>query len=324
MSFRLAVLVCTICSIYHIRADDVDRYFKCRRICDDYLDTKLRSNVCQGAMNIMPKPSVHKACLKGKALGFEHACVPSCMGSPKKEGSFEGNSYEACKSMTKKPIPNHQFPWCRRGYDSTYAKVKEGVIEILESLSEDDNVNDEIDVEHNVVVEDDIESKNTENNNNIENDIENDFEKDLMNNHQNHLTDTNVGETILSGERLDDYDVMETNDRESENLSDTNHNIVDSKEKDDNEEIIVAEHFDEADNVHEADEVDQDDQADDEINQDGNVNETNDFDEHKEDQVMESPNELEMDPTQNQYDVDGQKLKEEGQTNYLRYDTQEF
>lgn len=80
----------------------------------------------------MPKPSVYNACMKGKTLGLEHACMSSC-AREFNEKKFEVSSYKACKSMMKKSIPNHQFPWCRRGYDNTFNMAQEIFSETLKT-----------------------------------------------------------------------------------------------------------------------------------------------------------------------------------------------
>lgn len=85
--------------------------------------------VCQGARNINPMPTVHKACVKGHFMGFEQSCLPTCMEDEdqlqySKDGDEVSKSYVACKSFVKKPRPNHQLPWCRRGFDYAYEKTK--------------------------------------------------------------------------------------------------------------------------------------------------------------------------------------------------------
>ncbi len=145
MLFRFAKLSLINLLTLNVKADHVQRYITCRSICKDYLNTNHETNVCQGAINIMPKPFVHKACMKGKLLGFEHACMSSCTEDMMK-GSSDGSSYEACKSLKNKPLPNHQFPWCRRGYDDTYNRVTKRISELTEFMFGDiegiDNTDD--------------------------------------------------------------------------------------------------------------------------------------------------------------------------------------
>lgn len=119
---------------------------ECVSICKDYRDSSYKSNVCQAALNIMPKPDVHNACIRGKMLGFEHSCMSSCMNA-KDTGRYSKNSQDACKSLAKKPLPNHQLPWCRRGYDSTYDKVQGMIDDILVQVSDETKHDQSIDSE---------------------------------------------------------------------------------------------------------------------------------------------------------------------------------
>ena len=88
--------------------------------------------MCQAALHINPKPSVHKACTKGDLKGFNDVCLPACMGEP-----LKGNSYHACKAFWKAPRPNNQLPWCRRGYDQTYERVKGDIEKLAITLTRD-------------------------------------------------------------------------------------------------------------------------------------------------------------------------------------------
>ncbi len=115
----------------HCTSEKTIQYKQCRQICKDFLEDEFKkSNICQGAHNIKPKKaSVHKACMKGKFMGYEHACMPTCMYDEYRGGEVEpGNSYEACKAFWKRPRPNNELPWCRRGYDYAYEVVKNDLV----------------------------------------------------------------------------------------------------------------------------------------------------------------------------------------------------
>lgn len=79
----------------------------------------------------MPKPEVYNACLRGKTIGFEHACMSSCIEDTN-DARSKMNSSNACKSMERKPLPNFQLPWCHRGYDKTFSNVKEIISDVIE------------------------------------------------------------------------------------------------------------------------------------------------------------------------------------------------
>ena len=128
---KVLLFLCSL--LFTVYSINLDRFKQCRVVCKDYLDLKFHSNVCNAARQILPKPSVHQACIRGKKVGFEHACMSSCNGD---DDSIQ-SSLETCKMYSSKPIPNHQFPWCRRGYDNTYAKVKEEIYDILPSLNKE-------------------------------------------------------------------------------------------------------------------------------------------------------------------------------------------
>lgn len=106
-------------------ADNSAQYQQCKTICNEYEKSKLKSNTCQAALNVSPKPSTHKACTRGEIVGYDHACLPSCMGKPHEGRSYEpGNSYEACKRFRNK---QSSLMWCRTGYDRSYKQVKEDI-----------------------------------------------------------------------------------------------------------------------------------------------------------------------------------------------------
>ncbi len=131
MSCIIVIAIALLVTIDFTQGSVTSRYFKCQLFCKDYLDSKYKSNVCQGAFNIMPKPDVYNACLRGKTIGFEHACMSSCIEDTN-DARSKMNSSNACKSMERKPLPNFQLPWCHRGYDKTYSKVKEIISDAIE------------------------------------------------------------------------------------------------------------------------------------------------------------------------------------------------
>lgn len=126
------------------KEENAAHYKKCRQLCKDYLQGDFKiSNVCQGAHNIEPAHSeIHKACLKGKFMGFEHACMPACMGEDYlgRQGAKLGSSHEACKKYWKKPVPNNQLPWCRRGYDFAYDTVQKEILTFVAEEGFDENI----------------------------------------------------------------------------------------------------------------------------------------------------------------------------------------
>lgn len=124
---RLLLLAAILRSI--VADDQMQNSYKiCKSICREYDQNKLKSNGCQPALHVSPKPRVHQACLKGEAIGFDHACLPSCTGAPHEGRDYiPGNSFEACKKFKGKPTPNYQLMWCRQGYDRTYNRVKEDI-----------------------------------------------------------------------------------------------------------------------------------------------------------------------------------------------------
>ena len=117
-----------------VSIDEESMNAQCKKLCKNYSDDKLTTSVCKPALNMMPRPGVYKACLNGLLVGFEHACMPTCTGKSyegggKKEAITPGDSYVACKSEWNRSRPNHQLPWCRKGYDVTYETVKKDMKE---------------------------------------------------------------------------------------------------------------------------------------------------------------------------------------------------
>jgi hypothetical protein len=109
-------------------ADDTDtsaKYQQCKHLCETFERTNLKSNACQAALHVSPRPETHRACEKGVIIGYTHGCLPSCLGKPLEGTSYEpGNSFMACMKYRKKPKP---LMWCRTGYDKMYATVKEEI-----------------------------------------------------------------------------------------------------------------------------------------------------------------------------------------------------
>ena len=137
---HLDFIACIVLIIHrYSAAQSIESQPQCRFRCKDLLTTDIESNVCHGAMNVMPKPSVYQACMKGKLLGFEHGCLTAC----RNENDKDERSIETCQSLKNKPIPNHHFPWCRRGYDVTYRKAKDLGKDILLSFQEEQQKPDE-------------------------------------------------------------------------------------------------------------------------------------------------------------------------------------
>ena len=160
----ITALILLLVFINDTTANSSTAYSECRLMCKNHLVSNFHSNVCQGAIKIMPKPSVYNACMKGKLLGFEHVCISSCAKEIDNH-NFIGSSYEACKSMIKKPIPNHHFPWCRRGYDTTFNEAQEIFDETLENLHKVNKDNEYSAMEYRDDIEEEIKeiSKPTEN-----------------------------------------------------------------------------------------------------------------------------------------------------------------
>uniref|UniRef100_A0A7S4K6S8 Uncharacterized protein n=2 Tax=Odontella aurita TaxID=265563 RepID=A0A7S4K6S8_9STRA len=119
----LFLLLSLATCLIRVSAETGGHYGQCKKICKEFFENDLGTQLCQPALNIMPRPGVYKACINGRALGFEHACIPSCMG----EKVVEADSFKACKSEGKRARPNHQLPWCRRGYDVTFDETKEKI-----------------------------------------------------------------------------------------------------------------------------------------------------------------------------------------------------
>lgn len=115
-------------------ADDRTQYNECKKICRDYENSGFKSN-CQGALPVSPKPKVHKACRKGETMGYDHACLPTCMGRPHEGRDYEpGNSHKACEKFRNN---KNILMWCRQGYDTSFARVKKDIEIIMATTVKD-------------------------------------------------------------------------------------------------------------------------------------------------------------------------------------------
>ncbi len=153
LSLFLAVLV------PDCNSEKAVQYKRCRQTCKDFLEDEFKkSNICQGAHNIKPKQaSVHKACMKGKFMGFEHVCMPTCMYEEYRGSEVKpGNSYEACKTFWKRPRPNNELPWCRRGYDYAYEVVKNEIVSKRNYLLVENGIHKQAEVEKNHMIQEKV------------------------------------------------------------------------------------------------------------------------------------------------------------------------
>jgi hypothetical protein len=97
-------------------ADKQAKLKQCKRICKD--NEPNTAVICHPALT--PK-STFKACSKGSAIAFSHACIPTCMGDTREDA---GNSHQACKNYWKSAPTNNELSFCRFGYDRTLENFK--------------------------------------------------------------------------------------------------------------------------------------------------------------------------------------------------------
>ena len=154
------------------------------------------------------------------------------------DDGFVQSSLETCKMYSNKPIPNHQFPWCRRGYDNTFEKVKEEINDILPSWNKEEEEEGRILPSLNKEEEEEghiLPSLNKEEEKHNDNDNDNDNKKNVHENVKDvelhgvdDLDSDKFNVQTLKSERLVHNDI-ETDDFEDVVLNDTSINLQENE-----------------------------------------------------------------------------------------------
>jgi flagellar biosynthesis GTPase FlhF len=104
------------------------------------LNKQVDDSACDKIKKVRPvRKEASRMCVTAANLGFEDACMPTCMGSP---DDAVANGKEACKHAAV--LGREQVLWCDIGYKEAFKATKKSVHEKLLSLGHDNKKVNEV------------------------------------------------------------------------------------------------------------------------------------------------------------------------------------